>query len=68
MGVIAMDSNIDTKQASEEKILCRRCGRVLIGEASRQLGFGPTCYRAWKKERSQQIQLFTVEDNTDGEL
>lgn len=65
IGVIAMDSNIDTKQASEEKILCRRCGRVLLGENSKHLGFGPTCYKAWKRERTQQIQLFTVEDNKE---
>jgi hypothetical protein len=64
-----MSSNVtENNQSSEDKILCRRCGRVLIGETSRQLGFGPTCYKVWKKERSQQIQLFTVEDSTDGEL
>ena len=63
-----MDSNIEAKQMSDEKVLCRRCGRVLLDENSKQLGFGPTCYKVWKRERSQQIQLFTVEEDKNGKL
>lgn len=44
----------------DEKVYCRRCGRLLLGENSRYLGFGPTCYRLWKKDNSQQIRLFKV--------
>lgn len=53
-------------EKDEEIIFCKRCGRKLLGEHSKELGFGPTCYKAWKKERSQQIQLFDIGDS-DGE-
>ena len=46
---------------NEEKVIfCRRCGRKLRGEGSKELGFGPTCYRLWKKEREENNRLFTT--------
>lgn len=47
----------------KEKIFCSRCGRPLRGRKSRELGYGPSCYAIWKKERSQQLKLF--EDDGD---
>ena len=51
----------DPKQISkqDEEILCRRCGRRLRGVKSRELGFGPACYKAWKSERIQRVGLFS---------
>ena len=49
----------------DEKVYCRRCGRLLIGSSSKELGFGPTCYRIWKKEHSQQIPLFDMGDDSE---
>ena len=53
-----MESNVD----NNEKVFCKRCGRLLIGDRSKELGYGPSCYRIWKKERSQQIRLFDEGD------
>ena len=44
----------------EEKIFCNRCGKPLRSEESKKIGYGPSCYRIWKKERSQQKQLFDI--------
>jgi protein-arginine kinase activator protein McsA len=52
----------DENTVEEEVILCHRCGRVLKGEKSKKLGYGPSCYATWKKERSQQIQLFDLNE------
>lgn len=33
---------------------CRACGRLLVGEASRERGLGPVCYRRspeWEKRK-----------------
>lgn len=30
--------------------VCIRCGRKLKNEESRELGFGPTCYKKWQVE------------------
>lgn len=51
----------------DEVILCHRCGRVLKGERSKQLGYGPSCYIMWKKERSQQKQLFDLSGGDQNE-
>lgn len=48
--------NVDKQ---DDEILCRRCGRRLRGSKSRELGFGPACYRAWKGERIKQLGLFS---------
>lgn len=43
----------------EEKIIfCRRCGRKLRGTYSKELEFGPVCYKLWKKEREENNRLF----------
>lgn len=52
---------------SSDKVLCRRCGRVLKGEKSKELGFGPNCYKIWKNERFQRISLFDKGDGNDRE-
>lgn len=52
------------KNESNEKIFCKRCGRLLKGERSKELGYGPSCYSIWKKERSQQMKLFNDEGDS----
>lgn len=52
---------------AQEIVYCRRCGRRLIGENSKKLGFGPSCFKQWKKENSHQILLFDITRGvTDG--
>lgn len=53
---------MDETQKDERVVFCRRCGRKLAGSYSKSLGFGPTCYRLWKKERNAQIPLFEKEE------
>lgn len=48
----------DTEECA--KVYCKRCGRVLQDVTSRILGMGPTCYKLYKKERDQQINLFCL--------
>lgn len=55
------DNLVNPKQ--DEEILCRRCGRRLKGIKSRELGFGPACYKAWKSERLQHVGLFSNIDS-----
>ena len=43
-------------------VFCRRCGRPLKGNASKEIGFGPRSYRLWKAERKHQISLFEIEE------
>lgn len=47
-------------QLYEEHPVCIRCGRKLKTEESRELGFGPTCYKKWQTE-SISKNLFDVE-------
>ena len=58
----------DTEECG--KVYCKRCGRVLQDVTSRILGMGPTCYKLYKKERDQQINLFCLKgwnrDNSNG--
>lgn len=49
----------------KEKVFCKRCGRPLRGLHSRELGYGPSCYSVWKKERSQQLKLFGDGDDNE---
>lgn len=51
-------NDIEHDNDQEETIFCNRCGKPLKSEMSKKIGYGPSCYRHWKKERSQQIQLF----------
>lgn len=62
-----MNTAGNTPNTNEEndKVFCKRCGRLLRGEKSRELGFGPSCYHAWKKERSLQVRLFDVGDKNE---
>lgn len=48
---------------SEEVVFCNRCGRPLKSELSKKLGYGPSCYDMWKKERLQHRQLFEIGDS-----
>ena len=59
-------SNNKKENVDDKVVFCRRCGRPLRGFASKELGFGPSCYRQWKRERNQQMSLFDTEDSTDG--
>ena len=52
------------KNTKEENVYCNRCGRLLKGQRSKELGYGPSCYYLWKKERSQQIKLFDEGEET----
>lgn len=54
-----MESNGNTN-IQNDKVFCKRCGRPLVGEHSRALGFGPKCLKLWKLERSQNCKLFDV--------
>lgn len=60
--------NMDSEKANTDRVVfCRRCGRPLKGQYSKDLGFGPICYRQWKKERNQQLSLFGTEEDKDGQ-
>ena len=50
------------KEVNNDLVFCKRCGKPLIGEKSRERGWGPTCYKLWKLERAQSKKLFDVED------
>ena len=34
----------------QEYLVCIRCGRKLRSESSREIGFGPVCYKKWQTE------------------
>ena len=55
----------DTEHAAQIVVLCRRCGRKLLDEVSKERGFGPACFKMWKKEHSSQIALFTIKRSDD---
>lgn len=43
------------------KKLCNRCHRELKDSKSKELGFGPTCYKKYLK--SKKVYLFDMEVN-----
>lgn len=45
----------------KEYLVCIRCGRKLKSEESKQLGFGPTCYKKWKNETLSKKLLYKDE-------
>lgn len=52
------------KELKDDRVIfCRRCGRKLVGSHSKELGFGPMCYKLWKRERNQQLRLFNKEES-----
>lgn len=52
------------KELKDDRVIfCRRCGRKLVGSHSKELGFGPMCYKLWKRERNQQLRLFDKEES-----
>ena len=55
---IFMDKQNIPENTEDKIVFCKRCGRKLVGSDSKLLGFGPTCYRLWKKERNQQMPVF----------
>ncbi|MBO7212434.1 MAG: hypothetical protein J6V44_15745 [Methanobrevibacter sp.] len=60
-GWYCMSENVKKPDETlEEIIFCNRCGKPLRSDLSKKLGYGPSCYRMWKKERSQQHQLFDI--------
>lgn len=52
-----------TQQGSMYSKYCRRCGRLLEGEKSRQRGFGEGCYTKYIKEQNLQLSLFSFQSN-----
>lgn len=58
---IPQENNLITPKEEETgKVYCKRCGRVLLDASSKILGMGPTCYKLYRKERDQQINLFCL--------
>lgn len=53
------------KDVNNDLVFCKRCGKPLMGEKSRERGWGPTCYRLWKLERAQSKKLFDVEGDSN---
>ena len=41
-----MDNTV-SQNSSKSTHLCRRCGRKLKSESSKERGMGETCYRKW---------------------
>ena len=37
----------------KETHICRRCGRKLRSEQSKQKGMGDTCYKKWEAEQNK---------------
>ena len=37
----------------EQTHICRRCGRKLRSDESKQRGMGDTCYRKWQAEQNK---------------
>ena len=56
------ENNVVDSGNESKTVLCKRCGRKLVGKRSLETGYGPRCYSIWKKERSQQLKLFEEGD------
>lgn len=50
-----MEENIE----KYNKVLCRKCHRVLKDEQSKKLGFGPICYKKYLNRKK--VYLFDME-------
>lgn len=45
----------------QERVYCKRCGKVLKDEYSRSIGYGPKCFQIYLRERNQHgNRLFEV--------
>lgn len=55
-----MSPLFDVVGKEEPRVFCKRCGRLLKGVNSKELGYGPQCYRIQKLEKNQQITLFNI--------
>ena len=55
-----MSPLFDVVNKEEPRVFCKRCGRLLKGVTSKELGYGPQCYRIQKLEKNQQITLFNI--------
>ena len=51
----------------EPRVFCKRCGRLHRGASSKEIGYGPQCYRIQKLERNQQITLFSIDAAGDAD-
>ena len=49
----------DTK--NNDKVFCRRCGKLLNGIESVYLGLGPVCYKKMMKEKMDNMRLFYID-------
>ena len=59
-GLIYLSPLFSIEEKEKPKVYCKRCGRLLKGETSVELGYGPQCYRIQKLEKNQQITLFNI--------
>lgn len=49
----------------QEYLVCIRCGRKLKSQSSREVGFGPVCYKKWQTETLTR-SLFSNNKNREG--
>lgn len=58
---------MDIKIARPLHEKCIRCGRKLKTPASKELGFGKTCWEKWNSEGAKTKPLFTLEEDNEKE-
>ncbi len=63
-----MSEDVKKSNTEEEKVFCRRCGRLLIDEQSKLIGFGRKCYSIYKKELLEQSRLFITGGTDNNEI
>lgn len=51
---------MEQKIQNTEVSYCKRCGRRLKGQESKERGYGPTCFDKIKKERLSRNKLFKI--------
>jgi protein-arginine kinase activator protein McsA len=63
------ETTVEISQALEEtqkeSKTCKRCGRKLKSEASKELGFGCVCYRKYMTENKLKPLFIMQKGNTD---
>jgi hypothetical protein len=55
-----MVETVSRNATDTERVFCKRCGRLLIGKKSRDLGYGPKCFILWKQESDTNQNLFDM--------
>lgn len=49
---------------NNDKNICRRCHKKLKGEKSKELGFGPVCYKKYLNRKKQYLFEMEITDAT----